>query len=327
MPGGLPLPRNILRYTFIFCLAGWGTGAILVASRVASHSVPMDGIRALALQLFFAALAFAFFYAQYAAVEHYGERDLDLRLGYLQSFGCLVFLLWGLGRPLAAILGSATQLSLSGSSDSALIYICSYGEMVFLANVFWSYLLRDGVPPKHVQVPVASSTAPATAPSCSRAAASASTLAQSSNWSDSPVRLFGIAAGFFMVMGLLFVVIGPLVTRMPVLWKGNVSHISAGYLWMPLALPFAAFALIYSWAGSTGRRNFDRSATRIHFICTLLMVLECARIYVSWASTSYAAVRPPLAAGNFFGVFAFSALSLGALAWNFRASGRISGIA
>lgn len=327
MPGELPLPRSILRYIFIFCLVGWGAGAIVVASRVASHSVQMDGIRALALQLFFAALAFAFFYAQYAAVEHYAERDLDLRLGYLQSFGCLAFLLWGLGRTLAAILGSAAQPSLSGSSDSALIYICSYGEMIFLVNVLWSYLLKDGVPPKRVQVPVVSSAAPATAPSAFPAAAPAATLAKSSDWSGSPVRLFGIAAGFFMVMGLLFVVIGPLATRMPVVWNGNVLHIAAGYLWMPLALPFAAFALIYAWVGSTSHRNFDRSTTRIHFICTLLAVLECAHIYVSWASTSYAVVRPPLAAGDFFGVFAFSVLSLGALAWNLRSSRRISRIA
>lgn len=326
MLGGLPLPRNILRYTFIFCLVGWGAGAIVVASRVASHSIQMDGIRALALQLFFAALAFAFFYAQYAAVEHYAERDLDLRLGYLQSFGCLAFLLWGLGRTLAAILGGAARMSSSGTSDSALLYICSYGEMIFLANVLWSYLLKD-VPPKRAQVPVASSAAPATAPSASLEAAPAATLAKSSYWSGSPVQLFGIAAGFFMVMGLLFVLVGPLATRMPVVWNDNVAHIAAGSLWMPLALPFAAFALIYSWARSTGRRNFDRSATRIHFICTLLMVLECARIYVSWASTSYAVVRPSLAAGSFFGVFAFSVLSLGALAWNLRSSGRISGIA
>lgn len=327
MPGGMPLPRNILRYIFVFCLVGWGVGAIVVASRVASHSVQMDGIRALALQLFFSALAFAFFYAQYAAVEHYGERDLDLRLGYLQSYGCLAFLLWGSGRPLAGVLGSSAQLSFSGSSDNALIYICSYGEMIFLANVFWSYLLRDGVP-KRAQVPLASSSAPAMPPSASPAAAApAATLAKSSDWSASPVRLFGTAAGFFMLMGLLFVVIGPLATRMPVVWNGNVSHIAAGYLWMPLALPFAAFALIYSWVGAAGRRNFDHSATRIHFICTLLMVLECARIYVSWASTSYSVVRPPLGAGSFFGVLAFSVLSLGALTWNLHASERISGIA
>src|SRR5579872_3556341 len=228
MPGGLPLPRNILRYIFIFCLAGWGAGAIVVASRVASHSIQMDGIRTLELQLFFTALAFVFFYAQYSAVEHYAERDLDLRLGYLQSFGCLAFLLWGLGRTLAAILGGAAQLSLSGSSDSDLIYICSYGEMIFLANILWRYLLKD-VSPKGVQIPVAAS------------AASAPTIVQSSNWSDSPVQLFGIGAGFFMVMGLLFVAIGPLATRMPVVWNGNVAHIAAGYMWMPLALPFAAF--------------------------------------------------------------------------------------
>jgi len=66
-------------------------------------------------------------------------------------------------------------------------------------------------------------------------------------WPRSPARLFSIAAVFFVIMGIIFTKTSILNTQLPVLHDSQITRVPAGYLWFPVAVPFAIFALIY-WA-------------------------------------------------------------------------------
>jgi hypothetical protein len=331
MPSRAPSPKELLRYVVIFCLLGWGISIITVAGHPGSMDPAAQWTRQLALEMFFALFAFALLYAEYAAVEHYVRRDLNARLGYVQVVGCFALLLWGISGYVSAVFKQSGQMAPAGLSSNALVYILLFGEAAFVANILWSYLMKEGLPPAR---PAAADMRPGQSASsmAARAAAvggvsvSTAQAAAACSWSDRPASVFAAAAGFFIVLGGIFAAVGPMATRMPVYWNGRFALVSVGFLWMPLALPFAAFAAFYWWTARTSGRRFDRGATRIHLVCTLLAVLECARVYMAWAATTAnsTAFREPVTARNFFGVFAFSLLAVAALVWNLRASPRRS---
>lgn len=139
-------------------------------------------------------------------------------------------------------------------------------------------------------------------------------------WPRSPVKLFGITAAFFLVMGAIFIISGIFNAQMPVLQNGKVTHVSTGYLWLPIALPFACFALIYGWLELALDRAFDESATRVHFVCTLFAVMEAIRVYFSWAATTASMSPENLTIKNFSGVIAFLILAIAAFIWNLLTS-------
>jgi hypothetical protein len=326
MPFRAPSPKELLRYVVIFCLVGWGISIIGVAGHPSSMDPAAQWTRQLALEMLFALLALAFLYAEYAAVEHYVRRDLNARLGYVQVLGCFALLLWGISGYVTAIYKQSGQMA-AGLSSNALLYILLFGEAAFLANVLWSYEMKEGLPPARPAAAVvrpAQSAIPKAvgAPAGEGASVSTAQAAAAGSWSDAPASVFAAAAGFFIVLGGIFAAAGPLATRMPIYWNGRFALVPVGFLWMPLALPFAAFAAFYWWMARASGRRFDRAATRIHFVCTVLAVLECARVYMGWAATTAnsSAFRPPVTARNFFGVFAFSLLAVAALVWNLRAS-------
>ena len=137
--------------------------------------------------------------------------------------------------------------------------------------------------------------------------------------------LFGIAAAFFVFMGIIFVNTGLLATKLPVVQNGEVTHVLAGYLWLPIALPFGLFALVYAGLEIGTGWKFDESTTRIHFVCTLLAVLETIRVYMSWATTTGNVSPEIITSKNFGGTTAFLILALGAFVWNLYASRRKAG--
>ncbi len=139
-------------------------------------------------------------------------------------------------------------------------------------------------------------------------------------WPRSPVKLFGITAAFFLLMGMIFMISGLFNAQMPVLQNGKVTRVSAGYLWLPVALPFASFALIYGWLELALERVFDESATRVHFVCTLFAVMEAIRVYFSWATTTTSMYPEELTSKNFSGVIAFLILSIATFIWNLLTS-------
>jgi len=271
--------------------------------------------RQIATLSFFGLLIFGFFYAQYAVVERATGRKLNEKLAQLQVAGGAALLLAAYVVYLAALISNDVQFGAAALGDGALTYIAILGEGVFIANVVLTYALAKGSLPPQQVIPI--SRPPGPAPQA-RPAAKAQEIAAKFDWSASPTAIFGIAAAFFLLAGIFLVVQAP--ARMPLIKDGALTYVSSGYLWLPLALPFAVFAAIYWLIEIFTGRTFDRSATRMHFVCTILAVLDAIRIYWSWSVTTSNMHSELPGAGDFFGVFAFLALAAGALLWNILAS-------
>lgn len=309
----LPPPKRLLHYVCFFCLVSWGVSATVIASHVGSIAPWFEWTRQIAMLSFFGLLVFGFFYAQYAAVERATGRRLNEKLAQLQVTGGAALLLMAYVVYLAAMISNDVQFGATALGDGALTYIAILGEGVFIANVIVTYALAKGSSPAAKQVIPISRPAPPPPP-----AAKAREIAAKFDWSASPTVIFGAAAAFFLLAGIFLIVEGP--ARMPLMKDGALTYVSSGYLWLPLALPFAVFAVIYWVIEIFTGRTFDRSATRLHFVCTILAVLDAIRVYWSWSVTT-SSVHPDLpSAGDFFGVFAFLALATGALLWNIRSS-------
>jgi hypothetical protein len=310
----LPSPKSVLRYTSFFCLLGWGASAIAVAGHVGTQAPWFEAARQLAMQFFFGLFAFGFFYVQHSLVQRFAGRDLSFPLGYVQAFGGLALLLAEVSTTFTAVLADAPRSGAAFLDSYGFTYICILGEAAFLANVLWSYLLKEGLPPGRQAARAARPRIPTAFPLPGK-------IAQHWDWSSSPAAIFGAAAAFFLLAGFVLVFAAPM--RLPILKNGALSYVSPGYLWLPLAAPFAVFAAIYWWVEQITGWKFDRSATRIHFFCTILAVVEAIRIYWSW-SVTLANPRPAAlpTARDFFGVLAFLALAAGALLWNMLAGAR-----
>ncbi|MGA8014216.1 MAG: hypothetical protein WB949_17425 [Candidatus Acidiferrales bacterium] len=312
----LPPPKTLLHYICFICLVGWGASAIAVASHVGTAAPWLDWARELASQFFFGLLAFGFFYIQFVAVERFAAGELNFTFGHIQVLGGLALFLVGIVRDAAALILNTPQFGSNGLGSTLLFYICVLGEGMFLANVVVTYALPQGVAAAR---PAALVARPA--PQTRAMPADLQKVAAQFDWSNSPAVLFAIAAAFFFVVGV--VLVSAVNTRVPVLKAGAISYVSPGYLWMPLAIPFAIFAVIYWLIEIFTGWTFDRSATRIHFVCTILAVLESIRIYWAWSVTTSNLHFALPAISDFFGVFAFLALATGALVWNvFVGAGR-----
>ena len=327
-----PSPKELLRYSVLFCVIAWGISAIAVVSHPGSMTVWYWRTRQLAPDMFIGFLSLGFLYAEYSCVERYFQRELEASLGYIEAFGCLAAIVWVLLAYVFALTTGSNQPAPANLSANAIFYMLVFGEAMFIANIFWSYVRQEQARPVHAPVKSASIPPP-------RSAAIATPVIQIKHGHkprtfslrfESPAVVFASGAAFFLVMGTIFALVGPLVTRMPVFWKGQLVFVPAGYLWMPLAMPFAVFAAVYWAVAYFTPRQFTRSATRIHFVCTALVVLECARVYFSWASTvgnsSY--YRVHIGPESFVGAFALLLVAIVTLVWNvYSDSGRSRPIA
>jgi hypothetical protein len=135
-------------------------------------------------------------------------------------------------------------------------------------------------------------------------------------WPRSPAEMFGIAAAFFVAMGTILVTTGILRGRLPAVHNGEITYVSAGYLWLPVAAPFLFFAVLYAGLEIGAGRVFDQSTTRIHFVCTFLAVVEAIRVYMFWASSTVTMSRMDVTTASLEGVIAFSLLAAIAFLWN-----------
>jgi hypothetical protein len=312
-PLPLPPPKKLLHYVCFFCLVGWGISATVVASHAGSVAAWFEWTRQLALLCFFALLAFGFFYIEYVAVEQLAECELNEFLGHLQVSGGAILLLVGVVVDISAMITNDPNFVSSGFGDKLLALICILGEGAFIANVVMTFALANRNTRARPVISISRKVAPPGTP-----AAKAREIAAQFDWSSSPAVIFGIAAAFFLLAGILLIVKSP--ARMPLAQNGALTYVSPGYLWLPLALPFGFFALVYRFIEIFTGRTFDRSATRLHFLCTVLAVLDAIRIYWSWSVTT-ANVHPEIpGAADFFGVFAFLTLAAGTLVWNICAS-------
>jgi len=315
----LPPPKRLLHYVCFFCLVSWGLSATVVASHVGSTAAWFEWTRQIAMLSFFGLLVFGFFYAQYAVVERATGRRLNEKLAQLQVAGGAAVLLAAYVVYLAALISNDLQFGAAALGDGALTYIAILGEGVFIANVIVTYALEKGAPAEKQVIPISRPAAPvATTALPDAARTKAREIAAKFDWSASPTAIFGIAAAFFLLAGIFLIVKAP--ARMPLMKDGALTYVSSGYLWLPLALPFTVFAVVYWLIEIFTARTFDRSATRLHFVCTILAVLDAIRIYWSWSVTTSNMHSELPGTGDFFGVFAFLALATGALIWNIRAS-------
>ena len=310
-----PPPKKLLHYFCFFCLFVWGLSATVIASHVGSMAAWFESTRQLALLSFFGLLTFGFFYIQYAAVERLVGRELNEKLGHLQVSGSAALFLVGVVADVAALVSNHPQFAAIGLGDTILVVICILGEGAFLVNVVMTFVLaKDSVAAAHPVIPI---SRPAIARGASPIAA-AQKIASRFDWSSSPAMIFGVAAAFFVLAGIFLIEKSP--ARMPFVKDGAIIYVSRGYLWLLLAIPFAAFAVAYWLIEIFTGWMFDRSATRMNFLCTVLAAIDAIRIYWAWSVTTSTAGSQPPGAADFFGVFAFLALAAGALIWNIWAA-------
>lgn len=295
----LPLPSTILRVSAVTFFA-----AAFLCGLLSRGQVGLS--RELAGFFILPVFLFLLFFLEYKIVETMAKVTLNLRLGHVQAFGCLVIVLYGL----LQILSSAMMGSRSGAvSDYTFLVLAIFGEAVFLGNVVLSYLESTGV-----ELP----RPPALQPLLQPKQQPHRVKLPNRTWPRSPALSFGFSAAFFAGLGLLLKFVRPFAIELPFRWQGQLLHVPFGNLWMLAALPFASFALIYWGIEFFAGRQFDLSATRIHLVCTLLAVIETARVYSSWAMSlpSHQGMGDPVTAANFGGVFAFGVLAAGTFAWN-----------
>ena len=267
--------------------------------------------RDLASFLIIPVLLFGLFYFEYAIVEAMVKRELDFRFGYLQAFGSWAITLFAALAILFAKLAGNPPPELQ---ENVLLLMGVFGEIVFVANVVWTYLGEAGPSQQRTASTGQTSRTPA------------KKATRSSGWPQSPAKVFGIAAAFFLVVGGILVAVRPLGSRLPFPWHGHVSQVAAGYLWISTAAPFVIFALVYWGIERSWRRVFEIAATRIHFICTVLAVIEGIREYVSWASSwaNPSSLDSPETASQFSGVFALAVLVAFSFVWSVWTSKRVS---
>jgi hypothetical protein len=311
----LPPPKKLLHYVCFFCLVCWGISATIVASHVGHMAPWFEWTRQLALLSFFGLLTFGFFYIEYVAVECLAGVELNEKLGHLQVAGSAALLLVAYVVDIAALISNDAQfLGLNGLGDTLLVFIAILGEGAFLANIVMTYALAKGsLASAHPVIPISRPAVPPRTPGFP-----VQKIAERFDWSSSPTGIFGSAAAFFILAGIFLIVKSP--PRMPLMKDGAITYVSPGYLWLPLAVPFAVFAVIYWLVEIFTGRTFDRLATRMHFVCTILAVLDAIRIYSSWSTTTSNVNSQLPGVADFFGVFAFLALAAGALVWNIRSS-------
>jgi hypothetical protein len=55
-----------------------------------------------------------------------------------------------------------------------------------------------------------------------------------------------------------------------------------GCLWLAAAAPFAIFAMLYKFLMDAHDLVFEESLNRIHFVVTIVTVLDLVRVFMSW---------------------------------------------
>ena len=258
-------PEKLFRLSVLLCIVGWGLSVIYFASHVGPGQVPSVRARDLASYFFSAFWIFVFFYAQYRVVPRFIHRDLDRRVG-----------LWHAGGSLALLMVGALHVLLPQTKadvpSSLLFWITLLGEGVFIGNVVWSYVRGEQAVPFLPVVPDAKAT-PAHVPDDS---------VKNMGWPKSPVKLFGIGAAVFAAGGLISLILDMPSFKFPVPWSGELHFVPFGFLWLAAAAPFAIFAMLYKFLMDAYDLVFKESLNRIHFVVTIITVLDLVRVFSAW---------------------------------------------
>ena len=258
-------PERLFRLIVLVCIVGWGISIIYVASHIGPLEEPPTRTRDLASFFFTAALIFIFFYAQYRIVPRFIHRDLDRRVGLWHAAGGLTLL----------IIGALNAASPQGRTDvpsTFLFWMTLLGEVVFIGNVIWSYVRDEPGVPFLPLVPDAKATPVRVADDS----------AKNMGWPKSPAKLFGIGAAVFGAGGLISLILNVPSYPIPVPVQGQLHFLPFGYLWLAAAAPFAIFAMLYKFLMDAQRLVFEESLNRIHFVVTIIAILDLVRVFMSW---------------------------------------------
>jgi hypothetical protein len=259
-------PEKLFRLIVLLCIVGWGGSVIYVASHISALEEPPTRARDLASFLFTAVWIFVFFYAQYRVVPRFIHRDLDRRVGLWHAGGSL-FLLF---------IGGLNAVAPQGRADvpsTFLFWMTLLGESVFIGNVIWSYMHGEPVVPILPVVPSAKTT-----PEPLR-----DDSPKNMGWPKSPAKLFGIGAAVFASGGIVSLILDVPSYPIPVPWSGQLHFLPYGLLWLAAAAPFAVFATLYRFLMDAQKMVFAESMNRIHFVVTIIAVLDMVRVFMVWA--------------------------------------------
>lgn len=258
-------PEKLFRWIVLLCLIGMGGSAIYVTSHVGSGTESYVRAHDLASYFFTALWIFVFFYAQYRLVPRFIHRDLELRIGTWHALGSLALLLVG-------ALHAFTPQKKGDVPSSMLFWIMMLGEGVFIGNVVWCYRSE----------PHALSTIPAVQGAKTSASRVPNDSAKNMGWPKSPVKLFGIGAAFLGAGGMLSLIMNVPAYRMPVPLAGQIYFVPYGGLWLLAAAPFAVFTMLYKFLVDDEHLIFADSMNRIHFVVTIVAVLDLVRAFSAW---------------------------------------------
>jgi hypothetical protein len=142
------------------------------------------------------------------------------------------------------IIGALNAASLQGRTDvpsTFLFWMTLLGEAVFIGNVIWSYVRDEPAVPFLAVVPTAA---------------------------------FG--AG-----GIVSLILNVPAYPIPVPVRGRVHFLPFAYLWLAAAAPFAIFAMLYRFLMDAQRLVFEESLNRIHFVVTIIAILDLVRVFTS----------------------------------------------
>jgi hypothetical protein len=261
-------PEKLFRLIALACLVTMGGAMIYVASHVSqldADLVALAHFKDLTSYSFTAIWIFVFFYAQYRWVPRFTKVRLDDRFGYAQSLGGAALLLVG------ALHAIMPQTSVDVPSG-ILFWITLLGEGVFIANVVWSYTHAGEAVPVLPVVGAAKRTPERLGDES----------AKNLGWPKSPVKLFGVGAGFFAAGGVLSLILNFPAFKFPVPWSGQLYFMPIGLLWLAAAVPFAIFAMVYKFLIDSYELPFEESMNRIHFVVTVIAVLDMVRVFGAW---------------------------------------------
>jgi hypothetical protein len=259
-------PEKLFRFIVLGCIVGWGLSIIYVASHVGPSEEPPVRTRDLAMYFFAAIWIFVFFYAQYRLVARFLHRNLDRRVGLWHAGGSLALL----------IVGALQALWPQTNADipsGVLFWVTLLGEGAFIGNVIWSYVQGEPRVPILPVVPTAKTT-----PERVR-----DDSPKNMGWPKSPVKLFGIGAAVFAAGGLVSLILDVPSFKVGVPWSGQLHFLPIGLLWMAAAAPFAIFAMLYKYLMDAHNLVFAESMNRIHFVVTIIAVLDLVRVFMVWA--------------------------------------------
>lgn len=276
-------PDKVLRGIALFSLLAWGAAAIYRIRHVGPYSPTpyASQLSATIGYFFFSFVLFGLFYGQYVWIPRVLKRELNLALGFVQTFLCLALLLFGMLPVWVSDLGEPSRFN----TDNMLLTIAILGEALFIVNVCWILMQ-----PESIAKPLAMAVAKPLDPAPLQAELNPAVPLQVQKrggkfaWSrwlkpENPVEKFGVSAIVLAVGGLLITALLP-ESRFLVLWNGQRHFVTMGVLWWICAMPFAIFSLAY-WF-QAGRRSvpYDKWMTKVHLGLTFVWLLDFVRIVV-----------------------------------------------